>query len=127
MKKSILAISTAAAIGGMGFASTAHAVYYFGNSANETYAGIVMGGLFGVSHTTYRANATGVALNEAGVGNYLFTPYFSTQKDNNTLLSPRWPVQIPPPVATPNSPRQDWPDYDDSVLMAMREAASLRR
>ena len=40
---------------------------------------------------------------------------------------PRWPVQIPPPVATPNSPRQDWPDYDDSVLMAMREAASLRR
>ena len=40
---------------------------------------------------------------------------------------PRWPVQIPPPVATPNSPRQDRPDYDDSVLMAMREAASLRR
>ena len=42
-------------------------------------------------------------------------------------VGPRWPVQIPPPVATPNSPRQDWPDYDDSVLMAMREAASLRR
>ena len=87
MKKSILAISTAAAIGGMGFASTAHAVYYFGNSANETYAGIVMGGLFGVSHTTYRANATGVALNEAGVGNYLFTPYFSTQKDATSAIN----------------------------------------
>jgi hypothetical protein len=23
------------------------------------------------------------------------------------LLAPRWPVQIPPPLATPNSPRQD--------------------
>lgn len=44
-----------------------------------------------------------------------------------TRQVPRWPVQIPPPVATPNSPRQDRPDYDDSVLMAMREAASLRR
>ena len=42
-------------------------------------------------------------------------------------IPPRWPVQIPPPVATPNSPRQDRPDYDDSVLMAMREAAALRR
>ena len=42
-------------------------------------------------------------------------------------LCPRWPLQIPPPVATPNSPRQDRSDYDDSGLMAMRAAASLRR
>ncbi len=29
--------------------------------------------------------------------------------DGETGLSmaPRWPLQIPPPVATPNSPRQD--------------------
>jgi hypothetical protein len=42
-------------------------------------------------------------------------------------MSPRWPLQIPPPVATPNSPRQDRSDYDDCGLMAMRAAASLRR
>ena len=23
------------------------------------------------------------------------------------IIGPRWPLQIPPPVATPNSPRQD--------------------
>jgi hypothetical protein len=30
-----------------------------------------------------------------------------TLKDSMPLYSPRWPGQIPPPVATPNSPRQD--------------------
>ena len=87
MKKSILALSAAAAFGGMGFAGSAHAVYYFGDGANATYGGVVMGGLAGVSHKTLAANATGVALNEGGIGNYLFTPYFTTQKDNNTLVS----------------------------------------
>lgn len=43
------------------------------------------------------------------------------------LWLPRWPVEIPPPVATPNSPRQDRSNYDDSGLRAMREAASLSR
>ena len=87
MKKSILAVSVAVAIGGMGFAGAAHAVYYFGDGKNATYGGVVMGGLAGLSHSTLKANATGVALNEGGIGNYLFTPYFSTQKDNNTLVS----------------------------------------
>ena len=45
MKKSILAVSAAVAIGGMGFAGAAHAVYYFGDGANATYGGVVMGGL----------------------------------------------------------------------------------
>jgi len=40
-------------------------------------------------------------------------------------IGPRWPVQIPPSVATPNSPRQGRCDYDGSVLMASRLAASL--
>ena len=40
---------------------------------------------------------------------------------------PRWPVQIPPPVATSNSPRQGPRDYVGSVVMARRLAASLRR
>ncbi len=87
MKKSILAVSAAVAIGGMGFAGAAHAVYYFGDGADATYGGVVMGGLAGVSHNTLAANATGVALNEGGIGNYLFTPYFTTQRDNNTLVS----------------------------------------
>ena len=87
MKKSILAVSAAVAIGGMGFAGAAHAVYYFGDGENATYGGVVMGGLVGLSHTTYKADATDVVLNEGGIGNYLFTPYFTTQKDNNTLVS----------------------------------------
>ncbi len=48
-------------------------------------------------------------------------------KGRGAIEDPRWPVQIPPPVATPNSPRQDESDYDDSGLMAMRAAASLSR
>ena len=87
MKKSILALSAAAAFGCMGFAGSAHAVYYFGDGENATYGGVVMGGLVGLSHTTYKADATDVVLNEGGIGNYLFTPYFTTQKDNNTLVS----------------------------------------
>ena len=50
-----------------------------------------------------------------------------TGLSRNTVKKPRWPVEIPPPVATPNSPRQDRSDYDDSWLRAMREAASLSR
>lgn len=42
-----------------------------------------------------------------------------------TREDPRWPVQIPPSVATPNSPRQGQWNYDGSVLMASRLAASL--
>ena len=87
MKKSILAVSAAVAIGGMGFAGAAHAVYYFGDGVNATFNGIVLGNLQGDTHSTQVANATAVSLNEGGIGNYLFTPYFTTQKDNNTLVS----------------------------------------
>ena len=87
MKKSILAVSAAVAIGGMGFAGAAHAVYYFGDGVDATFNGIVLGNLQGATHSTRVANATAVSLNEGGIGNYLFTPYFTTQKDNNTLVS----------------------------------------
>ena len=87
MKKSILAVSAAVAIGGMGFAGAAHAVYYFGDGVDATFIGIVLGNLEGDTHSTQTANATAVSLNEGGIGNYLFTPYFTTQKDNNTLVS----------------------------------------
>ena len=87
MKKSILAVSAAVAIGGMGFAGAAHAVYYFGDGVDATFNGIVLGNLQGATHSTRVANATAVSLNEGGIGNDLFTPYFTTQKDNNTLVS----------------------------------------
>ena len=87
MKKGILAISAAAAIGGLGFSSAAHAVYYFGDSEEASFDGLVLGNIWGTSHRTQAANAVGVMLNEGGIGNYLFTPYFTTQGDNNTLVS----------------------------------------
>jgi len=53
--------------------------------------------------------------------------YWSRSEMGRHGFKPRWPGQIPPPLATPNSPRQDRSDYDDSGVMAMRAAASLRR
>jgi hypothetical protein len=47
--------------------------------------------------------------------------------DMRGVSIPRWPVHIPPPVATPNSPRQGRKHYGVSVLMARRLAASLSR
>ena len=65
MKKSILALGAAAAVAG--FAGVAHAEGFIGAGTATT--------------------ATDVQLAPSGVGQYLFAPYFTTQKDNNTLLS----------------------------------------
>lgn len=69
MKKSVLALGAAAA---MGFAGGAHAIAFFGpgngTDGNPT-------------------NATVAQLNPGGLGHYLFTPYYSTQADTSTLLS----------------------------------------
>ena len=72
MKKSILALSAAVAVSGLGFAGAANALAVFGN------------GTAPASHIT---NATELELAASGVGHYLFAPYFSTQGDNNTLVS----------------------------------------
>jgi hypothetical protein len=66
MKKSILALGAAAAVAG--FAGVAHAEGYIGAP-------------------TTAITATQVNLAANGVGHYLFAPYFTTQGDNNTLLS----------------------------------------
>jgi len=66
MKKSMLAMSVAAAIGGLGFAGSALAI----QSTSLTYA-----------------TATNLAVNPGGIGHQLLFPYFSTQGDNATLIN----------------------------------------
>ena len=66
MKKSILALSAAVAVSGLGFAGAANALAVFSNNG---------------------ATATGLELAASSVGHYLFTPYYTAQADNNTLLS----------------------------------------
>lgn len=73
MKKSILALGAAVAVGGFGFAGAAHAVAYFGAGATFT-------------HTTAAA-ATQLALNAGGTGHMLYTPYYSAQGAVGTLLN----------------------------------------
>lgn len=57
----------------------------------------------------------------------IYDPVKKTFTATGPMVQPRWPVQIPPPVATPNSPRQGRWNYAGSVLMARRLAASFRR
>jgi len=68
MKKSVLALSVSAAIGGMGFAGGALAM---------TEAAIATTG----------ASATQLSVNLDGIGHQLVFPYFTTQGDNATLIS----------------------------------------
>jgi hypothetical protein len=68
MKKSILALGAAAAVAG--FAGVAHAEGFIGAGTGSS-----------------APTAATVALAANGVGHYLFQPYFTTQGDNNTLLS----------------------------------------
>ena len=73
MKKSILALGAAVAVGGFGFAGAAHAVAYFGPGATFT-------------HTSAGA-ATVLEQNVGGTGHMLYAPYYSTQGDTGTLLN----------------------------------------
>ena len=69
MKKSILALSAAAALGGLGFASSAHAIAWFGTGGARV------------------ATAAATELAAGNIGHYLFTPYYSVQGNMNTLLN----------------------------------------
>lgn len=69
MKKSILALSAAAALGGLGFAGSAHAIAWFGD---------------GVART---ATGTNISLASGNIGHFLYTPYYSVQGNMNTLLN----------------------------------------
>jgi len=65
MKKSVLALSVSAAIGGMGFA----------------------GGALAMQAVPTGGAATSLGINLDGIGHQLVFPYFTTQGDNATLLS----------------------------------------
>jgi len=65
MKKSMLAMSVAAAIGGLGFA----------------------GGALAMQAVDTGATASVLELNPNGIGHQLVVPYFSTQSGNSTLLN----------------------------------------
>ena len=71
MKKSILSLSAAVALGGLGFAGTAQAIGYIGVPATPP----------GVPAATFNA------VNVGGVGNVLFTPYFSAQGSMTTMFN----------------------------------------
>jgi len=66
MKKSMLAMSVAAAIGGLGFAGSALAIQ---------------------DNSTTSASATDLVVNAGGLGHKLLFPYFSAQGDNATLIN----------------------------------------
>jgi len=73
MKKSILALSAAAVVGGLGFAGSAQALGYIG-------AGVAIG-------NSDATNAQAADFAPGGVGHFLFVPYYSTQGTNATLLN----------------------------------------
>jgi len=75
MKKSILALSAAAAIGGLGFAGSAQALGYIGVADGLAASG------------TNATDATGLQFAPGGMGHFLFVPYFSAQGSNATLLN----------------------------------------
>ncbi len=69
MKKSILALGAAVALGGLGFAGVAQAGYFFGNSAAAP------------------ATGTNVEYAAGSIGHYLFTPYYTVQSGNGTIIN----------------------------------------
>jgi hypothetical protein len=59
--------------------------------------------------------------------NMHFTPISASWLNKIERFFPRWPLQIPPPVASQN-PQAGRADYESwALLRASREAASLRR
>lgn len=71
MKKSIFALSAAAALAG--FAGSAHAVYFFGAGDNTHISGAQV--------------ADQLRQNPGGTGHVLFTPYYSAQGTNVTMIN----------------------------------------
>lgn len=79
MKKSILALGAAALFGGLGFAGSAQAIAFFGDSGNDNHD--YAGGL-----GSY-AQAQGLQLNPGGIGHELFVPYYSAQGSMSTMFN----------------------------------------
>ena len=84
MKKSILALSAAAAIGGLGFAGSAQALGYIGaaDPLNNVDAADAI-----VKELHPATNANALVFATGGLGHMLFVPYFSSQNGNATMLN----------------------------------------
>ena len=80
MKKNVLALSIAAMIGGLGFASVASAGVIVGTGAAPAAGGRA------VANAMQVPNITGFTLAEGGVGHALVVPYYSAQNGNMTVL-----------------------------------------
>lgn len=74
MRKNALAMSIATLIGGMGFVGAAS-------------ADVVAGTLTPNASTLGATDATGLVVNNGGVGHQLITPYFNAQNGNATIIS----------------------------------------
>lgn len=79
MKKSTLALSVAAALGGLGFATSALAI-------QAVTQPTTIGAAAGTSYATAVTAATVLERNADGIGHQLIIPYFTTQSDNATLI-----------------------------------------
>ena len=79
MKKSTLALSVAAAIGGLGFATSALAM-------QAVTQPTTIGAVADTSYTAAATAATVLERNADGIGHQLIIPYFTTQSDNATLI-----------------------------------------
>ena len=73
MKKSILALGAAVALGGLGVAGSAHAVAFFGTGTPDTHSALPGSNL--------------LSLNPGATGHMLFTPYFTAQGNMGTLFN----------------------------------------
>lgn len=81
MKKSTLALSVAAALGGFGFATSAFAI-----SDAAVLAPVATAALAGSSYTVAVPAATVLERNPDGIGHQLIIPYFTAQGTNATLI-----------------------------------------
>lgn len=75
MKKNVLALSIAAMVGGLGFASVASAGVFVGTAAADN-----------TLKTIGKSNAESFRLAEGGTGHNLVVPYFNAQNGNMTVL-----------------------------------------
>ncbi|MFN3374961.1 MAG: cell surface protein [Burkholderiaceae bacterium] len=80
MKKNVMALSIAAMIGGLGFASSALAGVIAGTGAAVDATTIATDGKMAAR------DATGLAVAEGGVGHALVVPYYNAQNGNMTVL-----------------------------------------
>lgn len=80
MKKSTLALSVAAALGGLGFVTSSIAM------TGAVPAPVAVVGAAGTSYPAAVPAANALAINHDGIGHELIIPYFTTQGDNATLI-----------------------------------------